>query len=565
MPRACTHRSLVRRLAPAVAAIAAVGGVSACSSSAGVSGASGGASGAGGASTPLKMAIVGAPLTPGFNPFSLSDGAGTENVTSLVYEPLIMYNLTGNSIKPWLASKWAWSDGGRRLTFTIPDGRNWSDGKPLTARDVAFTFNLINRFPALNTFGITFKSASAPNAHTAILTFAKPAYTQLFSISRVLIVPQHIWSHVANPSKDTNSKPVGSGPYLLQSFTSQSIKFIKNPHYWQPGLPKVDKVELDAYTTQNATNTAISAGQSDWSVAFFQNVKQQWTGVNPDNKLWMPPAGDFFMCPNTADKTLANAAVRKAIAYSVDREKAIKEVEGPFILPSSSPTGLRQGQMQYMPSQFKGQQLSYDPAKVKALLTSAGYKRGAGGFFVGPNGQTLKLSLLLPSEYTDWMQLGQLFVNEMKAAGIEASLNGVSVNAWNSNVADGQYQVTFCGLWQTDSPYTTYNTLLNGKLTAPVGKAATSNVVRWNNATTNSLLARYATTNSKAAETRIIGQLATQVAEQMPIIPLMAVTSYGEYSTKRFTGWPNSSDPYQTNSRQMPWITDVLLHLKPVG
>jgi peptide/nickel transport system substrate-binding protein len=398
------------------------------------------------------------------------------------------------------------------------------------------------------------------------LSFAAPAYTQLFAISRVLIVPQHVWSKVANPSTYANPKPIGSGPYVLSSTTAQAMTFDKNPHYWQAGLPKVQTVRVTDYTSQNAGLNALSAGQIDWATFFISNPKAMWFSKDPtNNKLWLVPEGDWWLCPNTTVAPLNNAAVRRALALTIDRTKTIPEVDNSFAQPSTNPTGLRVGQQDYLPAAYAHQTLTYDPSAARKALLAAGLRSGSGGTLTLADGKPFKLTLTLPSDYTDWMSMGQVFVNQMKAAGIDASVNGVSSNAWTNDAATGQYQLTFCGMWNTDSPYTTYNTLLNSSLTAPVGKSAVSNYVRWNNPATDAALAAYRRTNDPAAQRDAIQKVATIVAQQAPIIPLMSVSSYGQYSTKRFTGFPSASNPFQTDAILNPWTEDVIVHLTPAS
>lgn len=507
------------------------------------------------------------PFVPGLNPFSTTDSPGLEQVTSLVYEPLIMFNgiKPTQKPKPWLASGYAWSNGGKTLTFTIPSGRTWSDGKPLTAQDVAFTFDYIKKNPALNINGIDFKSASAPSSTKAVLTFAGPGYTQLYNIGKVLIVPEHIWSSIKQPEKYSNDKPVGSGPYLLSGITSQAINFTKNPKYWQAGLPKVPQVRVVDYTSQNAAISAITAGQVDWNNVFLSDPAKQFTNQDPAHrKLWLAPSGDVFLCPNTKSGPLADATVRRALAYSIDRDKAIPEVEGHYYMPTDSVTGLRQGQTQYIPSDLASAKLNYDPAKVRSLLQSAGYT-GKTGLVKDSSGKTLKLALMLPSDYTDWMSLGTLLVNEMKAAGIDASLQGTSTNSWTSSVATGHYQLTFCAQWSSGGPYTTFNALLSSKLSAPIGSNAVSNVARWDDPKTDSLLAQFRQSGDPTTQTKALQGVARIIAEKDPIIPLMSVSSFGSYTTIRATGFPSAQDPYQTDAISTPYTVDVLLHLKPAS
>jgi peptide/nickel transport system substrate-binding protein len=570
-----SRRLTVRSGLAALAAVAGSVAVAACGNVA-TSGGSGGGGGGGSSQSSGKsgsdtsLTVVSGPTGPfvaGLSPFSTSDTPATLGMTSLVYEPLIMVNaLNATQVKPWLASAYKWSDGGRKLTFTIPAGRTWSDGTPLTAADVAYTFDLIKKDPALNIRGVEFTGASAPSKTQAVLSFAAPAYTQLFNIGQVLIVPKHIWSKIGNPATYANDKPVGSGPYTLQSMSAEAMTFVKNPHYWQAGLPKVSTVRVTDYTSQNAALNALSAGQIDWSNLFISNPQEQWTSKNPThNKLWLPPAGDWFLCPNTKMAPFNSAAVRRALALTIDRQKAVPEVEGKFYAPSTNPTGMLASDTQDLPSKYANQTLTYDAAQAKKEFLAAGMKPGSNGTLMQANGKPFKVSLLLPSAYTDWMSLGQLFVNEMKAAGIDASLDGVSSNAWTSDTVNGDYQLSFCGVWSSGGAYTTFNSLLNGSLTAPIGKPAVSNISRWNDPATNAALKAYRSTASSSAQAAAMQKVGTIVAQQAPIIPLMSVSAFGSYSTAHFTGWPGPGDAYQTDAIAVPFTEDVILHLRPAS
>src|SRR5215470_16627865 len=90
-------------------------------------------------------------FTRSFNPFVSTSLGNSNSTTALVYEPLLMFNIMKPSQPPipWLATGYQWSNGGRTLTLTIRKGVKFSDGKPMTARDVAFTFNLLRKNPSL--------------------------------------------------------------------------------------------------------------------------------------------------------------------------------------------------------------------------------------------------------------------------------------------------------------------------------------------------------------------------------------------------------------------------------
>src|SRR6266700_2869275 len=160
----------------------------------------------GGSSTSKSTAATGktlvvestpqSPMTDTFNPFSQTSIGFLTNAVALYNEPLYIWN----NMKPTHASypmldsgQPTWSNSGKTLTIPIRSGVKWNDGKPFTASDVAFTFNLLQKNPSLYTSGApTVTSATAPSATSVQLNFAKPQFANLFLIGQVYIVPQHI-------------------------------------------------------------------------------------------------------------------------------------------------------------------------------------------------------------------------------------------------------------------------------------------------------------------------------------------------------------------------------------
>src|SRR5215471_1128378 len=162
---------------------------------------------------------TGQTFTRSFNPFVSTSIGNSNNTTALIYEPLLMFNIMQPTQPPipWLATAYRWSNGGKTLTFTIRSGVKFSDGKPLTAADVAYSFNLLKNNPSLTPVSPppVPVSATAPNSTTAVLTFSQPEYANLFLIGQMYIVPEHIWQKVADPTKFADSNPVGTGPYVV--------------------------------------------------------------------------------------------------------------------------------------------------------------------------------------------------------------------------------------------------------------------------------------------------------------------------------------------------------------
>ncbi|OYV65164.1 MAG: hypothetical protein B7X07_04095 [Actinobacteria bacterium 21-64-8] len=214
--------------------------------------------GAASASTSSVLTLegnTGVTFTDNFNPFDSSSFATQLSVRSLVNEPLMEFDtLKANTQYPWLATSYAWSNGGKTLTFHLRKGVKWSDGKPFTSKDVAFTFDLLKRVPATNVYGAPTMSSNATTKgkYTVILHYGAPEYLNITSIAgSVLIVPQHVWAKVASPATAVITKPVGTGPYLLNSYSSTIVKYKPNPHYWN-GKPVASAINVPSYSNRDA-------------------------------------------------------------------------------------------------------------------------------------------------------------------------------------------------------------------------------------------------------------------------------------------------------------------------
>src|ERR1700733_9787379 len=194
-------------------------------------------------STPLS------PMTATFKPFALTSTCNLTNSTALINEPLFIFN-TLNSAQapiPMLATGDSFSNGGKTLTLTIRKGVKWDDGKPFSAADVAFTFNMLKSNPKLNTNGAPIvTSATAPSATTAVLNFKSSQYANLFLIGQVYMVPQHVWSSVSDPATYADAKPVGTGPFMLDRFSPQGYTLKQNPFYWNKSKVHVPEIDFPA-------------------------------------------------------------------------------------------------------------------------------------------------------------------------------------------------------------------------------------------------------------------------------------------------------------------------------
>ena len=196
----------------------------------------GGSSSSGGSSSNSTLTIdneSGSLWTCNFNPFNLSDIGYS---LGPVYEPLMFVNtLQSGKVTPWLATAYNWTNGNKTLTFTIRSGVKWSDGKPMSAADVVYTFNLLKKYKALdlNAVWSVLSSVTQKGSDQVVMQFKQPAVTYFYYIAdQIGIVPQHIWSTIADPVKYPDTNPVGTGAYVVKPCTPQNITYKANPHYY---------------------------------------------------------------------------------------------------------------------------------------------------------------------------------------------------------------------------------------------------------------------------------------------------------------------------------------------
>jgi peptide/nickel transport system substrate-binding protein len=496
-----------------------------------------------------------------FNPYSASRNLGTQG---LVYEPLILRSPSSQKGVPWLATDQQWAQDGKSVVFTIRDGVKWSDGKPFTAADVAFSFNLLTKYPELNIGALPVQSATA-SGDKATVTFSAVAFSYEPSVDNFTPVPEHVWAS-QNAAKWTNPDPVGTGPYTVGKFSPQLITYAKNKNYWQPDKIKVDTIEYPAATPQTFVSN-LGAGKYDWAGGFVANIQKLYVDKDPKhNKYWFPGDGLVDLAMNLQKAPFDDVKLRSAISLAVDRTELSKTAENGY-MPPASPTGLVLPALaSYMDPQYADSKFSYNVKKANSMLDDAGYKKAADGIRVAPDGKRLSFSLSVPSGYTDWVTMTKLLQSQLKQVGIEIKPQGVSAQSWSASLHSGEFDMTVRGVTMGTGAYSLYRSFLSSALSAPAGQSATSNYARWEDPKTDEYLSAYANTSDKSAQKKAIQGLEGIVVNELPEIPLLQSANWAQYRTANFTGWPSAKNPYALPAPyQFPDNLLVITHLKPVS
>jgi peptide/nickel transport system substrate-binding protein len=513
------------------------------------------------ANVPFTMTTeASGPFPKSFNPFITSTYAGYVN--HLIYEPLYQLNYAKLQPIPWLATSYTWSNGGKTMTFDIRPGVQWSNGTPFSAADVAFTFNLMKKNPAANVDALPIASATAPSATKAVVNFSESSYSQIYNILSTLIVSQAVWSKVPDPATYTDPNPVGTGPYVLSTFTPQVITMTANPHYWQPGLPKIQTVQAVQEDSSASTEDALDTGTVDWSADVFPDHTTM-TKAFPNLKVEAFPFVDVPMVLNFTKYPLNLLPVRQAISEALDRPAIVKLLAPYLDTPMNNKTALvGQSMGNLIAPQFKNATFRYSPSGAQKLLEKAGFKRGSGGIFVSPNGKPLQLSLMIPSSYPNWVAISPVIQSELKAAGIGMSIQLVAETTYAANAALGDFDLTLSSQ-PYENPYGLYDFYLGSSGTAPIGHTATTDWGRYMDSTTQQLLTRLnGTLPGSAAAATALARLESVVVTQTPFVPIFVNSQWGVYNSNAVTGYPTASNLYAFPSEINTEV--ILLHLRSV-
>jgi peptide/nickel transport system substrate-binding protein len=514
------------------------------------------------------------PMTDTFNPYSATSTGHVVTADALYNEPLFIWNTLNPSQAPFdvLGTGYTWSNGGKTLTISTRSGVKWNDGKPFSAGDVAFTFNMIRTHPGLNTDGTPVPaSASAPSPTTAVLNFSAPEYANLFLIGQTYIVPQHIWSSV-NPATFADASPVGTGPYMLGQFSPQGFTLKANPNYWNKSAVHVPEISYPAYNQNFNIVSPLASGQIDLAGNFIANVQSNYLGQSPHNHTWFPSApyltanNVVSLVFNVTKAPLNDPAVRQAVSFGINRQQLSAQGETGYELPATSTSGLLlPAHSSYLsPSLANNLPPTGDSAKVSSILTADGWRKVGGKWT--KNGKTISFSIADPIPYSDYYLDAQDIAKQLNALGFNVTVNGIgNPSVWQSDLTNGTFDAAIHWSNQGPTPYQIYDGNLDATLTAPVGKPAANNLGRWNDKATQAALAQFAGSNDPSVQKAAITKLENIMTTQVPAAPLLYGAAWWEFSTRNYTGWPSSANPYMNPTVNSPYLEETILHLRPVS
>ncbi|MDW6059104.1 ABC transporter substrate-binding protein [Streptomyces sp. FXJ1.4098] len=501
-----------------------------------------------------------------FNPFAPQPLQATNG---MIYEPLFHLNAAkAGEIEPWLATKYTWSDGGKTLRVTVRTNATWNDGKPFTAEDVAWTFQMAKESKAQNMYALPIASANAESKDTALIKFSKSAYTkEYFILGKMKMLPKHIWSKIPVKERATtlNTNPVGTGPWKVKSVKGTTMDLVARDDYYFKGLPHFKTMRYRSFTGNSAVTAAVTSGQIDWGGGFIPDIKKNYLAKNKNFELVNIPLATTFFLPNAKQGPTADVNVRKAISAALDREfmnRSVYDGQAPVANPMAL---LLPNYESVLDPSLKDAVIETGQGKVDQYLTASGYTKSGGSW--EKDGKKLSVTVELVSGWTDYVSVAQLAKQQLKKAGIELVVKAESYAQWSNNRARGQFQMLLDNSGYTPDPRAYYAQLVDSTIPPKIGESTNvGNFGRYSNPVMDKALDEIASTKDPAKQKPWYYKIQQEFVKDMPAIPLFYGQNEQEFNGNRVTGYPTEDNLYAAPSI---WLDPdggwVAARIKPVN
>ncbi|WP_435953702.1 nickel ABC transporter substrate-binding protein [Dryocola sp. BD626] len=372
---------------------------------------------------------------------------------SMVYEPLVKYQADG-SVIPWLAKSWTHSKDGKTWRFTLRDDVVFSNGEPFNAGAARANFNAVlanrERHSWLELVN-QIDDVQAPDDHTLQITLKSAYYPFLQELALPrpfrFIAPSQFKN---GGTKDGILKPVGTGPWVLQSSRmNQDDVLVRNDRYWGP-KPALEKIVVKIIPDPHGRAVAFETGDVDLlygdegllPLDTFQRFSQ-----NPQYRSQLSaPVETVMLALNSTRAPTNELAVREALNYAVDKKTMIatalygtQQVADTLFAPS----------VPYADIGLKPR--AYDPKRANDLLEKAGWQLPAGRKIREKNGQPLHVELAYIGTDAQSKSMAEIIQANLRQAGVDVQLVGEEESSIYARQRDGRFGMIFNRTW--GAPY----------------------------------------------------------------------------------------------------------------
>jgi len=514
------------------------------------------------------------------NPF-MGYEASSYEVWTLNYELLVGFRASDMANVPGLglATDWQASDDGKTWTFTITDKSKWQDGKPLTACDVAFTYNycLKNKMELFIDYLRFIDSVEAPNDTTVVFKCSK-AKANMLGLW-IPILPEHIWSKVTPEDAEAsfkNAPPiVGSGPFQTVEWKrGVYVRMVANKDYWR-GAPKIDEVIFETYQNPDTMAQDLRSGalESAWNIPAAQvdalDAKPDLESIRAVTRgfdeLGMNCADQKKYPKSTGHPALTDPAFRQALQWAVDKDKLIEIAYGGNSSPADTliQRDYYAADADYHWTPPAEQAYTFDLEKARQSLDDAGYPDSDGDGIREYRGEPITLRLYSRSESPVSQGCGRLITGWFREIGLDIDYQVIDDNALDGlqfREEGGEYAPDFdmfiWGWYGDVDP----NYILSVLTTSAV--RGWSDTV-WSNEEYDKLFLKQQTTMDLQKRVDIVHRMEQIVYEESPYI-LLAYTKDLECANKgKWSGW------VRANEGEGAWwyntLPDTYMAVAPTG
>ena len=419
-----------------------------------------------------------------FNRLVVPDIA-TRLVAQLTQSSLVRVNQVTQDVEPWLAERWETTDG-LHYVIHLRRGVTFSDGMPLTAADVVFTFQALYDprvgSPIADAFRLNGKplEVRAQDDHTLAVTFPSPYGPGLRMLDSPPIFPRHVlesalnggtfrdaWSVAALPET-----MVGTGPFVFKAYVpGQRVELERNPRYWRrddrgEALPYLDKLTIEITPSQSAEMLKFEAGQADVlaselrpedipavrKLAEASRARLYDLGVSPDTDfLWfnLTPTGPTKVAVDgvPARPWMGRREFRQALAHAVDRQQFVNTV----LLGAGTPV---QGFVTPANKQWFAPTTptyEFNLARARALLVEVGLRdRNADGILEADDGTPARFTLFTQKGHAIRERAAEVLKADFKVVGVQVDVSALDRSALLERVMRGAYDAIYFGTSASD-------------------------------------------------------------------------------------------------------------------
>jgi peptide/nickel transport system substrate-binding protein len=393
---------------------------------------------------------------------------------------------------------------------------------------------------------------------------------------------------------------------MLDSFSTQAVKFKPNPYYWG-GKPPESEVVVPNESNNNAATEALDSNTLDWAGNEIPSVVANYIDLNPNtNHVWYASGNtvtlDFNLAPGNGGATgIGDAAVRQAVSLGIDRTVLSSIGESGYEAAATSAGGLNPAQQAAYPSSTYANDLPVDSAAtpgevsswpssnptVQSVLEADGYTPPANwgtateancdGTVVAncwnKGGAIIKFSIWDPESFSDYWADAQEISGQLQSEGMDVTTDNASggYTPWQNDMNTGDYQTALHWGAGGNIPFVQLDNWLDYTANCtgtPV--SCTGDYSQFNSSAAQTALTAYegadpTTSAGQATISSSIASLEQIMATQVPVAPVLYGADWNVYSTAHYTGWPSASNPYMDPSPDDPELPYILMQLKPVA